>query len=209
MFTGLVQAVGRVERAETVPTGRRLVIDLGEWSHRPAPGDSIAIDGCCLTVAGEPEGALAAFDAVPETLAKTTLGGLSVGSRVHLEHAVTGATLMGGHFVQGHIDGVARVDQIQRGADWRVRLRPPADLMRFMIPKGSVALAGVSLTLAEVSPEGGWIEVALIPMTLERTTLGDLAPGDPVNVEADMLVKAVVHTTAHYAGAVAGAVRGA
>ncbi|MFG0305328.1 MAG: riboflavin synthase [Phycisphaerales bacterium JB040] len=194
MFTGLVQAVGTL--TESIPTeaGRRLVIDPGEWGHSPNPGDSISVSGCCLTVVDVSEQGWS-FDAIPETLAKTTLGGLEAGSRVNLEHAVTASTPMGGHFVQGHVDGVGRVARIETDDGWRVRVEPPADLMKFMIPKGSVTIDGVSLTLASMDPGAGWIEVALIPETLDRTTLRGLKTGDGVNLEADMLVKAVVHTT--------------
>lgn len=130
-----------------------------------------------------------AFDVIPETLARTTLGALRVGDRVNLEHAVTAATLMGGHFVQGHVDGVGRVVSVKRGEDWRVRVRIGRELRPLMIPKGSVCVDGVSLTIAAVRADG--FEVALIPTTLELTTLADLRVGDDVNIEADMLVKAV------------------
>lgn len=200
VFTGLVQAVGRV--AEVQRHGRgpaasvRLRVDGGSWGYRPELGDSIAVDGVCLTAAeigagrsGRRGRAGVAFDVVPETLAKTTLGNLKVGDRVNLEHAVTAATLMGGHFVQGHVDGVGRVVSVREGPDWRVRVRVPRELRPLMIPKGSVCVDGVSLTIAAVHADG--FEVALIPTTLELTTLADLREGDGVNIEADMLVKAV------------------
>ena len=114
---------------------------------------------------------------------------------MNLEHAVTASTPMGGHFVQGHVDGVGAVTEIVTEGEWRVRVEASAGLMKFMIPKGSVAIEGVSLTIAAMDTGEGWIEVALIPETLERTTLGGLSVGDGVNLEADMLVKAVVHTT--------------
>ncbi|MEO0483354.1 MAG: riboflavin synthase [Planctomycetota bacterium] len=209
MFTGLVQATGMVRSATSTPSGRRLEVDLGDWTHRPAEGDSIAIDGCCLTVAGPPEGSVVAFDAVPETLAKTTLGDLEAGDRVHLEHAVTASTLMGGHFVQGHVDGVGRVDEIRRGSDWRLIIAAPADLMPYFSPKGSVAVAGVSLTLAHVRPDDHLFELAIIPTTLELTKLGDLSPGSRVNIEADMLAKVAVQTVERTARALlAGSARG-
>ena len=196
MFTGLVQAQGALADSTPTDAGRRLVIDTGDWGYRPDPGDSVAVSGCCLTVVVA-DGPRLSFDAIPETLAKTTLGGLAPGDRVNLEHAVTASTLMGGHFVQGHVDGVGEVTKIVTEGEWRVRVQPPADLMRFMIPKGSVTIAGVSLTIADLDHAEGWIEVALIPETLERTTLGGLAVGDGVNLEADMLVKTVVHTAEH------------
>jgi riboflavin synthase len=204
MFTGLIQAVGRV--AAVVPRGEgagvRLVIDPGAWEHQPAVGDSISVSGVCLTVAGFGDGAGAGtgaggkrawcFDAIPETMAKTALGRLTVGSRVNLEHALTPSTLLGGHFVQGHVDGVGEVVKIQTGADWRVTVRLAPGLMMHMVPKGSICLDGVSLTIAELSRDT--VTVALIPVTLDKTTLGDLRIGDGINVEADVLVKAVVAT---------------
>ncbi len=206
MFTGLVQAVGSVEAIEPMGDARRVLIRPGGWGHRPEIGDSIAINGCCLTVAAidtDNSGPRWAFDAVPETLAKTTLGGLGAGSRVNLEHAVTASTLMGGHFVHGHVEGVGEVLKVQTGDDWRARIRPPADLMAFIIPKGSITVEGVSLTVADLSPGdaegvGGWFEIALIPTTLAKTTLGDLKPGAGVNIETDMVTRAAVHWARNY-----------
>jgi riboflavin synthase len=218
--------------------------ELGRWGYRPDPGDSISISGCCLTLAailpdassatdapphGSPEAnagfegpaQLWAFDVVPETLRRTTLGGLRPGDPVNLEHAVTASTLMGGHFVQGHIDGVGSVVDVQRGADWRLKIRPPEpdpncagdsgaagtsdtvgdasiDLMRFAAPKGSICIDGVSLTIAGIDVQARTIGVALIPVTLARTTLGRLAPGDRVNLEMDILAKTVVHYLSVY-----------
>jgi len=203
MFTGLVEAVGVVREARPVAAGMRLLVDPMGWDHRPDLGESIAVSGCCLTVAAAmgSGGGPMAFDVVPETLAKTTLGGkVGVGSRVNLEHAATAATLMGGHFVQGHVDGVGVVERVERAGEWRVRVRPPAELMPYVTPKGSVTIEGVSLTVAAVDPAGGWFEVALIPTTLDKTTLGDLKPGDGCNLEADVLAKTVVHYLRHYAG---------
>lgn len=197
VFTGLVQAVGRVTGVQRRGRGPaapvRLKVDAGSWGYQPELGDSVAVSGVCLTVAG-PEGRAGArgpfeFDVVPETLAKTTLGTLKAGDPVNLEHAVTASTLMGGHFVQGHVDGVGRVVSVREGPDWRVRVRVPRELRPLMIPKGSVCMDGVSLTIAAVHADG--FEVALIPTTLELTTLARLRPGDDVNIEADMLVKSV------------------
>lgn len=198
MFTGLVQAVGVVAGAHRRPDGVvRLEIDPGAWGHEPAVGASICVSGVCLTVVevvGGRDGAGRrwGFDVVPETLAKTTVGGWMAGARVNLEHSATPTTLMGGHFVQGHVDGVATVERVVREGEWRVRLGMPADLMKWMMPKGSVCLDGVSLTLAAVDRPAGAVEVALIPATLEATTLGAWAEGDRVNVEGDVIVKTVV-----------------
>lgn len=227
VFTGLVQAVGRIIAPPAPPDAPshgqsshplRLLVDPGSWKHRPAPGDSIAVSGCCLTLAAPLEstaGALA-FDVVPETLAKTCLGAVlarndSGGSggpggdrrRVNLEHAVTASALMGGHVVQGHVDSVGHVDRIITTDGHRVRVRPPADLMPYIVPKGSICIDGVSLTIASLGADSptsppSWFEVALIPATLELTTLSTLAQGDPVNLEADVLAKTIVHYLRHF-----------
>ncbi len=210
MFTGLVQAVGRVASVEERPEGVSIEIDPGGWRCGAGEGCSIAVNGCCLTLTDDPaESGVLRFVAIPETLAKTNLGRLGPGSAVNLETSISADTLMGGHFVQGHVDGVGRVLSVERpgdgGGEFRVRVGPPAGLMRFMSPKGSVCLDGVSLTIAALAPgdargEGGWIEVALIPETLEKTTLGRLEAGDLVNIEADILAKTVVHFLQNYAG---------
>lgn len=201
MFTGIVQRVGTVAEITRTPTGSRLVIDPGGWGGDLAPGESVAVSGCCLTLALAPDPALA-FDVIPETLAKTALGDLTPGDPVNLERSLTLATPLGGHFVQGHVDGVGQVVSVSTEGEHRVRLAPPAGLMRYMTPKGSVALDGVSLTIAALDPgahgQGGWIEVALIPTTLAETTLSAWTPGRRVNVEADMLAKTVVHHLEHY-----------
>lgn len=199
MFTGIVQAIGSAREVRRTPAGVRLVIDPGGWDHRPGIGESICVNGCCLTLAAPIESAGGwAFDVVAETLAKTTLGTIAAGSRVNLERSLRAADFLGGHVVQGHVDGVGVVDQVQTGGDWRVRVRPPAHLMEFMVPKGSVTIEGVSLTLAGVEPGRGRIEVALIPTTLARTTLGDLRVGGGVNIEADVFAKTVVHWVRNY-----------
>ncbi len=214
MFTGIVEHMGRVAEVRSTPSGSRLVVDSCAWGHRPSPGDSIAVSGCCLTIVGGPgagcgDAGLLAFDVVPETLAKTTLGTCRVGQGVNLEHAATANTLMGGHVVQGHVDGVGRVEsnghtangQMGRGeGEWRLRVALPRDLMEYMVPKGSVAIDGVSLTLASVDVAREAVEIALIPTTLAKTTLGGRRPGDGVNVEADVMAKTVVHYLRHFAG---------
>ncbi len=207
MFTGLVQAVGRVltvcgPAAAGAGGTARLELEPGGWGHEPEAGDSVCVNGVCLTVAGTGGGIAGrrwTFDVVRETLERTALGGLAAGARVNLEHSVTPTTLMGGHFVQGHVDGVGVVERVEKVGEWRVRLGLGAELMKWMVPKGSVCLDGVSLTLAGLGHGhggggSGWIEVALIPTTLERTTLGGWCAGTRVNVEGDVIVKAVVHT---------------
>jgi len=192
MFTGLVQAFGRVTSSTPRPAGLRLEVDAAQWSHRPAVGDSVSVSGCCLTVAAPTEGGRLCFDVVAETLRVTTLGALRPGDRVNLEHALRADALLGGHFVQGHVDGVGEVVEVRADpADWRVRVRP-ADraLMECITRKGSIAVDGVSLTVAGV--HGDSFSVALIPTTLEMTTLGALREGSRCNLETDMLAKTVV-----------------
>jgi riboflavin synthase len=196
MFTGLVQAVGTVVSTDRQPDGLlRLGVDAGTWQHTPSPGDSIAVDGCCLTLVGPPQGGVLRFDVVPQTLAATTLASVRPGQRVNLEHAATMATFLGGHIVQGHVDGVGVVEQVkQASGDWRVTVRIPEHAAIYMVEKGSICVSGVSLTLAEVGNEGRLITVALIPTTLALTNLGELASGTGVNIEADAMTKAVVTT---------------
>ncbi len=196
MFTGLVQSVGRVARVETVDAGRRLTIDAGPWQHRPSVGDSISVSGCCLTVSTIDPNAPQrwSFVAIPESLQKTTLGNLSEDSPVNLEHAVSASTLLGGHIVQGHVDGVATVQHINTDGQWRVTLRPEPSLMSSIISKGSVALDGVSLTIASVDLAAGTFDVALIPETLRMTTLARWVVSGRVNIEADIVTKTIVQT---------------
>ena len=178
MFTGLVSEVGKVASFED---GRLLV----EAATSAALGDSIAVDGVCLTVVDNVDGRLA-FDVVPETLDRVK----PFGDRVNLEPALKAGDPLGGHYVQGHVDGVGRVVSVEPEADGvRVRVEPPAELLRYLVEKGSVALEGVSLTVAAVDETG--FEIALIPHTLVETTLSDLAPGSQVNLEIDVLAKYV------------------
>ena len=182
MFTGLVREVGRVVSFD----GGRLRV---ESSLAAAIGDSVAVDGCCLTVVDGDRQTLA-FDAVPETLARTTLGRLEAGAGVNLEPAVRAGEALGGHYVQGHVDGVGAVRSVEReGEGRRVWFDAPQDVLRYVVEKGSVAVDGVSLTVATLDEEG--FAVALVPHTLAETTLGSLAPGDAVNLEADVLAKYV------------------
>ncbi len=191
MFTGIIQHCGRVRLSEPSPAGRRLVIDAGGWAHRPTRGESIAVNGCCLTMAGD--GHELVFDVISQTLSCTTLGDLVVGSQVNLEACVTPTTLLSGHLVQGHVDAVAPVLKVSNiGADWRLQIGIPPAIAGFVISKGSIAVDGVSLTVAEL--EANSFEVALIPTTLELTSLGSLRAGDRVNLEADMVVKTIVAT---------------
>jgi riboflavin synthase alpha subunit len=187
VFTGIVRERGRVVVAERGGASLRLRIEAPKTADAARPGDSVAVAGCCLTVTAAAKGQLA-FDAVPETIARTTLGGLESGAAINLEPALRAGEPLGGHFVQGHVDGRARVAAFEREGDGaRLRLQLAPDLLRYCVEKGSLAIDGVSLTIAALRDEG--VEIALVPFTLEHTTLGGLAPGDEVNVEVDLLAK--------------------
>ena len=192
MFTGLIEHVGAVrECAPNSDGSARLVVDLGPLAADATAGASISIDGCCLTVVSL-AGTLAAFDAVPETLERTTLGTLQSGARVNLERALLPGQRLGGHFVQGHVDGRARVTKTEPGgrwAQWHFTLEEPA-LAPQIVEKGSLAIDGISLTVAGSDGKGGFW-VALIPETLARTTLGTKMIGALVNIETDILGKYV------------------
>ena len=182
MFTGLVREVGTVASFDR----GRLVV---ESSLAAAIGDSVSIAGCCLTVVDGDRRTLA-FDAVPETLARTTLGRVEAGAAVNLEPALRAGEPLGGHYVQGHVDGVGSVRSVDPEGDGsRAWLDAPPEILRYCVEKGSVAVDGVSLTVAEVDEEG--FAVALVPHTLTVTTLGSLTAGDEVNLEADVLAKYV------------------
>jgi riboflavin synthase len=182
MFTGLVREVGTVVSFED---GRLRV----ESSIAASVGDSVSIDGVCLTVVDGDRKTLA-FDAVPETLARTTLGRLAPGTAVNLEPAVRAGEALGGHYVQGHVDGVGRIRSVEpEGDGQRVWVDAPGAILRFCVEKGSIAVDGVSLTVAGLDEEG--FAVALVPHTLAATTLGTTAPGDEVNLETDVLAKYV------------------
>ena len=194
MFTGLVEAMGAVRAVSSTAAGRRLEIDLGAVvAEGTRLGDSISVSGCCQTVAAL-NGTVAAFEAVPETLGRTTLGTLKAGDRVNLERSLAVGGRMGGHFVQGHIDGLARLtERREQGGEklWVFEAQKALlDQMVFLVSKGSIAVDGVSLTLAEVT--AGGFSVALIPTTLSETTLGDLKVGQAANIETDILGKYVL-----------------
>jgi riboflavin synthase alpha subunit len=195
MFTGIVQVLGEVLAVERVDFGAVLRIDPKRWEHRPEPGESIAVNGCCLTATGPGEGAPPGslrFDVIQQTLRLTNLGDLRPGDPVNLEPAVTASSMLSGHIVQGHIDGVGVTTEVQKDdSEWRIRIQPPEHLLDVIIDKGSVALDGVSLTVASL--DDGTFEVALIPTTLAITTLGRAAAGTRFNIEADYVAKTVVH----------------
>ncbi len=184
MFTGIVRELGTVDAFD----GSRLVVAANETTASAAVGDSVAVAGVCLTVVERDEGRLA-FDVVPETLARTALGRLEPGSSVNLEPSLRVGDPLGGHVVQGHVDAVGSVRSVApEGEGVRVWVDAPENVVRYCIEKGSIAVDGVSLTVAAF--DDGF-EVALIPHTLAVTTLGGLQPGDEVNLEADVLGKVV------------------
>ena len=189
MFTGIIDSPVRVLAVQDHPGGRRLTLENDARDLKA--GESISVSGACLTVTTF-DYASVSFDVIAESLSRTSLGKRKAGDRVNVERALKLGDRLDGHFVQGHVDGTARVlARFDDPADWRLRLALPAELADYLAPKGSVTLDGVSLTIAALASE--WFEVALIPTTLDRTTLGDLAVGDEVNVEADILGKTVVN----------------
>lgn len=202
MFTGLIQRLGRVSQREDTGHGARFVIrpapESPDWpASPPARGDSIAVNGCCLTLTDDSVKDALHFDVIQQTLRMTTLNELSTGQTVNLETAATPATALGGHIVQGHIDGVGCVvDVDQSGGEWRVEIEPPEHLLDGIIDKGSIAVNGVSLTVADRRDRT--FVVALIPTTLELTNLGELKQGDRVNLETDYIAKIVVNWLQRY-----------
>ena len=196
MFTGIVEELGEVVALERGATSARITVRGPLVTSDASHGSSIAVDGCCLTVV-DLDAAAGEFtaDAMLETLERTTLGGLAPGSRVDLERPVPAGGRLGGHVVQGHVDGVGTVASVSPSEHWTVvRIALPADISRYVVEKGSITLDGVSLTVSALSaatdPEP-WLEVSLIPTTLRETTLGTRAPGDPVNLEVDVIAKYV------------------
>lgn len=189
MFTGIIEAVGRVAAIERDPAGARIVVAPEVPWDDVRIGDSVAVNGVCLSVVECGDGRLA-FEAVPETLSRTNLGDLSPSGRVNLERPLRAGARLDGHVVQGHVDGTAElVSLIPEGVGWRIRLLPPAALGRYIVEKGSIALDGISLTVARV--EDPAFEVAIIPHTWKATNLSGRVPGERINVEVDILAKYV------------------
>jgi len=197
VFTGLIQDVGTVEALDSGADGARLRIATS-LGPEIALGDSVAVDGVCLTAtAADADGF--ATEAMNQTLDVTALGGVGGGDRVNLELAMQASDRLGGHIVQGHVDGVGEVTSIEDdGFARRVRAALGPDLLRYAVDKGSITFSGVSLTITELGAE--WVEVSLIPETLERTNLGELTPGSKLNVECDIVAKYVERLLAPFAG---------
>jgi riboflavin synthase len=188
VFTGLVAGTGTVESLERDGAGVRLRV-RSELAGELGPGDSVAVNGVCLT-AVEPDGTGFSADVMEETLRRSSLGPLGTGDAVNLELPLRAGDRLGGHIVQGHVDGTGEVDSVrEEGRSRVVRIAAPGELLRYVVEKGSIAVDGVSLTVSAV--DGDAFEVSLIPETLERTTLGAAAPGRTVNLEVDVLAKYV------------------
>lgn len=194
MFTGLVETVGRITAMETKAQGMRMRFAAPDILGDQQEGDSICVSGVCLTALDIRDGSFAA-DLAPETLARTSLGQLAVGSGVNLERALLASARLGGHIMQGHVDGVAKVAEIRELGDgnWWVSVDVEASLERYIVHKGSVALDGISLTVAAI--EGARVSVAIIPHTWRHTTLGERKVGELVNVEVDVVAKYVEKLT--------------
>ena len=187
MFTGIVAELGEVVSIERLGSAGRLTVHGPRLSADAAPGDSIAVNGVCLTAVAVGGGHFSA-DVMAETLSRSSLGALTAGSPVNLEPAVTLASRLGGHLVQGHVDGTGAIlERVPRERSELVRISLPSQLARYVVEKGSIAVDGVSLTVVEVGHDR--FSVSLIPETLSRTTLGTRQPGDPVNLEVDLIAK--------------------
>jgi riboflavin synthase len=201
VFTGIVEELGTLVVREDGADSAVLRIRARKALEGVALGDSISVNGVCLTVTGvqpDPDGGVWSTDVMAETLRRSSLGSVGAGAQVNLERAVTPQTRLGGHIVQGHVDGVGIVVSRTPGDDWEVvRIAVPADLARYVVEKGSITVDGVSLTVSALSDDDGadhpepWFEVSLIPTTLRETTLGERAPGDTVNLEVDVIAKYV------------------
>ena len=189
MFTGIIEELGEVAALEKHAAGSRITISADLVTSDISNGDSIAVNGVCLTALDVSPASFSA-DVSPETLDRTTLGNLTAGSRVNLERAVTPATRLGGHIVQGHVDGRGTfISAIQEGDFWTVRIGFPTEMAKYLVYKGSVCVEGISLTVAALANEH--FNIAVIPKTWEMTNLSSLKPGDAVNLEADVIAKYV------------------
>jgi riboflavin synthase len=189
LFTGIIEHLGTVAALETREDGARLVIQAGPLAPEARTGDSIAVNGVCLTVVDNSDGRLS-FDAVTETLGRSNLGALRPGERVNLERPLRAGGRLDGHIVQGHVDAAGVLEsRVEEGNSYRLRICVPPEILRYVVEKGSIAVDGISLTVAAVGPE--WFEVAIIPHTWQVTNLSDKTPGAAVNLEVDILAKYV------------------
>ncbi|PYD02200.1 riboflavin synthase [Microbacterium esteraromaticum] len=194
MFTGIIEEIGEIAAIAASGDGWRLTVHAPKAAADAVHGESIAVSGVCLTVVGSTETTFDA-DVMKQTLDVSALGAVEVGTRVNIEKAMPVGARLGGHIVQGHVDGVGTVLEVRPGAEWRVlRISVPDELAPLVVDKGSISVAGTSLTVSAVSAAAAgehWFEVSLIPETLEATTLGALEAGDAVNLETDILARHV------------------
>jgi riboflavin synthase len=189
MFTGIIEHVGQISSVDKVDGGARIKVNAGPLAESLLVSSSIAVNGCCLTVV-ELAGGIFSADLSGETLRRTSLGQLKSDSRVNLERPLSAGKELGGHFVQGHVDSIGRVMRMEpEGANWWLGVSVPAEIERYVAMKGSIAIDGISLTVASVT--NGIVEAAIIPFTYANTNLQYLAIGDAVNLEADILAKYV------------------
>jgi riboflavin synthase len=189
MFTGIIEELGKVRSLEKRGDGVRITVDASIVTDGTQEGDSISVNGVCLTALDVSDGSFSA-DGSSETLQRSTLGTLRIGSAVNLERAVTPQTRLGGHIVQGHVDARGKfVGSTEHGGSWTVRIGYPQEISRYLVFKGSVAVEGISLTIAELTDE--YFEIAVIPKTWSVTNFSHLLPGDAVNLEADIIAKYV------------------
>ncbi|HKQ47801.1 MAG TPA: riboflavin synthase [Phycisphaerae bacterium] len=199
MFSGIIEALGTVQDAHIVAGGSELEIRAPGYWRDVTQGASVAIDGVCLTLTRADENE-ASFDVIAETMRRTTLGTLHPGDRVNLQKSLAVGDRIDGHFVQGHVDAVAEVVRVEESpAEALWWFRPPAEALRYIVPKGSIAIDGISLTIAAVQRDA--FSVALIPTTLARTTLGRKKAGARVNIETDILARTLVHYLESVVGA--------
>jgi riboflavin synthase len=190
MFTGIIEATGHVVEAVDLDTTRRFTLRVDAFAGALAPGHSVAVDGACLTAVSA-EGATFSVDVIGTTLERTIAGRYRVGTRVNLERAMSMGERLDGHLVQGHVDGVGHLERVTRdGEYWLMDFRIPPDIWSATILHGSIALNGVSLTVSDM-PETDVVRIGIIPFTWEHTNLGAMAPGEPVNVEGDLIGKYV------------------
>lgn len=190
MFTGIIEATGTVAEVHPADTTRRFVLEVPTLASELAPGDSVSVDGACLTVTTGTEGSFS-VDVIGTTLERTIAGTYEPGTRVNLERAMKIEERFDGHIVQGHVDGIGHLNRIiEDGEFWRMEFSLPAEVLRTTVLHGSITLNGVSLTVSDFVGDDG-VQIGIIPFTWEHTNLGDLSPGDPVNVEADLIGKYV------------------
>ncbi len=199
VFSGIIEHVGRVLDVSRTAQATRMTLDLGPLADDLPTGASVAVNGVCLTLAEPPRGTACGFDAVPETLRVTTLGGLARGAEVNLERSLRVGQRIDGHFVQGHVDGVGTLERIGRdGGEYKLHIRVQPGLSAFIVRKGSVAVDGASMTVVDADP--GRFSIVLVPTTLSKSTLGQRRVGDRLNIETDILARLVAHQMAALIG---------